>query len=144
VVGLQGWFIRRMGGFPIDTTRPAIASLRHGVNLLQGGETLVIFPEGNIFREPQVQPLKPGLARLALQAESGQENLGIRIVPIALRYSDPLVPWRSQVQIQIGAPLRTEDYLGGSAKRNAQHLTTALEQSMQSLMAGMESRLGFR
>ena len=29
VYGLQGWAIRRLGGFPVDVRRPAIATLRH-------------------------------------------------------------------------------------------------------------------
>src|SRR4028118_1327101 len=33
--GIQGWFIRRLGGFPVDTKHPAITTLRHGVELLQ-------------------------------------------------------------------------------------------------------------
>ena len=31
VKGIQGWFIRRLGGFPIDTKHPSITTLRHGV-----------------------------------------------------------------------------------------------------------------
>ena len=131
VVGLQGWFIRRMGGFPINTKRPAVASLRHGVDLLQQGEVLVIFPEGNIFRESQVQTLKPGLARLALQAESSRS--GVQIVPIYTGYSDPKVPWRCSVKVQIGAPLSVASYIGSSPKQNAQRLTADLRQALENL-----------
>ena len=133
VMGLQGWFIRRMGGFPINTTRPAVASLRHGLELLQHGEVLVIFPEGNIFRDPQVQPLKPGLARMALQAEASCANLGVQVVPIYTGYSDPAVPWRCSVKVQIGAPLAVADYGGGSPKQNAQRLTTDLREALEKL-----------
>lgn len=136
VVGVQGWFIRRMGGFPIDTTRPAISSLRHGVDLLHQGEVLVIFPEGNIFREQHVQRLKPGLARLALQAETSSHiHLGIKIVPITLHYSHPLVPWRTRVKIKIGQPLQVNNYHLESPKQSAQWLTRDLQQSMEQLVA---------
>ncbi|HTL90596.1 MAG TPA: 1-acyl-sn-glycerol-3-phosphate acyltransferase, partial [Leptolyngbya sp.] len=43
VKGIQGWFIRQLGGFPIDTRHPTIAALRHSIELLQQGEALVIF-----------------------------------------------------------------------------------------------------
>lgn len=134
VTGLQGWFIRRMGGFAINTRHPAIATLRHGVELLQDGEPLVIFPEGDIFRERGVQPLKPGLARLALQAESSREPLGIQIVPIAIRYSDPTVSWRSQAVIHIGAPLKVSDYRAASGKQAAKGLTADLQKALETLM----------
>lgn len=130
MVGLQGWFIRRVGGFPIDTKRPAVASLRHGVDLLQAGEALVIFPEGDIFREGA--PLKQGLARLALQAE-GNHQLGVKVVPIHVQYSHRLVPWRTRVRIRIGEPLLVADYKRGSGKQNANRLITELEKSLHQL-----------
>lgn len=133
VTGLQGWFIRRMGGFPINTNRPAIASLRHGVELLEQGEMMVIFPEGNIFRETEVQPLKPGLARLAIQAEMGHPNLGIQIVPIHIHYDQPLVPWRCQVQVKIGTPLSVSQFCTGRTKHDAKTLSTALQSAMVTL-----------
>jgi 1-acyl-sn-glycerol-3-phosphate acyltransferase len=135
VIGLQGWFIRRMGGFPVNTDRPAIASLRHGVDLLESGEALVIFPEGNIFRETHVQALKPGLARLAVQAETSCTNLGIQVVPISIYYNNALVPWRSCVQVRIGTPLHVPDYCQGSHKQNAKRLTADLQTAMEMLAA---------
>lgn len=133
VRGLQGWFIRHLGGFPIDTSRPAIASLRHGVELLQNRESLVIFPEGNIFRETQVQRLKPGLARLALQAEASHPNLGIQVVPIRMYYSKPLAPWRCRVKIFIGQPLPVAAYDLRTPKQSAQLLTADLKQAIEAL-----------
>ncbi|PSB23969.1 lysophospholipid acyltransferase family protein [Stenomitos frigidus] len=133
VRGLQGWFIQRLGGFPIDTSRPAIASLRHGVDLLQDGQSLVIFPEGNIFRETQVQRLKPGLARLALQAEASHPNLDIKVVPIRLYYSRPFAPWRCRVKVCIGQPLRVAAYNLRTPKQSAQLLTADLKQAIEAL-----------
>ncbi len=133
VTGLQGWFIRRMGGFPVNTDRPAIASLRHGVDLLESGETLVIFPEGNIFRETHVQTLKPGLARLAIQAETSHTNLGIQVVPMSICYDHAFVPWRSVVRVSIGTPLPVAHYCQGSHKQNAKRLTADLQAAMETL-----------
>ncbi|MGA7934913.1 MAG: lysophospholipid acyltransferase family protein [Kovacikia sp.] len=133
MVGFQGWLIRRMGGFPVNTIRPAIASLRHGVDLLQAGEALVIFPEGDIFRDREVQPLKPGLARLAIQAKASQSQPAIKIVPIYLEYSHSLVPWRCRVKIRIGEPLEAADYYGSFMKQGAQRLTTDLQNCLRQL-----------
>ncbi|MDX2211896.1 MAG: 1-acyl-sn-glycerol-3-phosphate acyltransferase [Oculatellaceae cyanobacterium bins.114] len=133
VKGIQGWFIRRLGGFPVNPKHPAIASLRHGVEILQNRQMMVIFPEGGIFRDTDVHPLKPGLARLALQAETTQPGLGVKIVPISLRYSEPYVGWRSQMSIQIGAPIQAAHYSKGIAKQNAQQLTSDLEMALKQL-----------
>jgi len=133
IKGVQGWFIDRMGGFGVNPDHPTIATLRYGVEVLQRGETLVIFPEGGIFKDGQVHALKPGMARLALQAELSKPGLGIKIVPITMRYN-PLTPhWRSDVKVAIGSPLAVSDYATGAIKPCASRLTTDLEAAMQAL-----------
>nr|WP_041226068.1 1-acyl-sn-glycerol-3-phosphate acyltransferase [Crinalium epipsammum] len=131
--GLQGWFVRRLGGFPIDTEQPGIGSFRHGVELLLNKEMLVIFPEGNIFRDNQVHPLKRGLARIALQVESMQPGLGIKIVPISINYSHPFPKWRGTVKVNIASPLEAADYSSESARTNAKKLTADLETVIKQL-----------
>ncbi|MEM1242891.1 MAG: lysophospholipid acyltransferase family protein [Cyanobacteria bacterium P01_H01_bin.26] len=133
-IGLQGWAVRRLGGFPVDVRRPAIATLRHGVQLLQNRQTLVIFPEGDIFRKKPIQCLKPGLARLALQAEQSTPKLGVRIVPIYLDYDSPYPSLGSSVEVRIGEPLTVANYLAsGSAKQQATLLTADLKRSLEAL-----------
>lgn len=133
VKGIQGWFIRRMGGFPVNTKHPGIGSIRHSVELLRDGETLVIFPEGNIFRDGPVQPPKPGMARIALQAEASKPGLDLKIIPIIIRYSEPFPGFRSEVLVSIGKPINVADYNTKSAKKSAQKLTTDLENALKEL-----------
>ncbi|NEP12884.1 MAG: 1-acyl-sn-glycerol-3-phosphate acyltransferase [Symploca sp. SIO2C1] len=134
--GLQGWFIKHMGGFPVNTRRPGIGSIRHSVELLRHGEALVMFPEGNIFQDGKLHPLKPGMARIALQTESSEPDLGLKIVPISIRYSDPVPHRGSDVTVNIGSPLNVTDYLSNSTKTSAQQLTNDLETAMRNLDAG--------
>jgi 1-acyl-sn-glycerol-3-phosphate acyltransferase len=131
--GFQGWVIRHMGGFAVDVKHPAIASLRQGVKLLQEQQTLVIFPEGNIFRGQQLHPLKPGLARMALQAAASHPPLDVQIVPLDIHYDKPLVPWRSKVTVRIGTPLHTAHYSALSVKESARQLTQDLADTLQRL-----------
>lgn len=136
VKGIQGWFIRRMGGFALDTKHPAITTLRHGIDILQQGEMLVIFPEGGNLRENrtcQINRLQPGLARLALQAESSHPGLGVKIVPIGIFYSQLVPHWGIDVNIRIGSPLQAADYCTGSVKQNAKQLTADLEAALKDL-----------
>ena len=131
--GLKGWFIRRLGGFPVDTKRPAITTLRHGVEILQQGEMLVIFPEGDIYREGYVHPLKPGIGRLALSAELSQPELGVKIIPIGISYNQAYPRRGCQASLQIGSPLSVKDYSTGSIKQDAKHLTQDLELALKQL-----------
>ncbi len=131
MLGFQGWVISHAGGFSVNTLQPAISALRYGVEVLKAGESLVIFPEGNIFRDRQVQPLKPGLTRLAVQAATARPDL--KIVPIHLAYH-PLVPdWGAQVDVKIGQPLNVSDYRLKRPKQAAQTLTADLKLAFEHL-----------
>lgn len=131
--GLQGWFVRRLGGFPVDPQHPSITTLRHGVELLQQKKTLVIFPEGGIYRDGEVHPLKPGIARLALAAESSQPGLGVQVIPISINYSQRYPNWGTDVCIQIGTAINATDYNHGCVKQNAKVLTADLTKVLQEL-----------
>ena len=132
VKGLQGWFIRRLGGFPVDTDKPGASSLRHSVELLKKNEMLVIFPEGNIFRERKIHPLKRGVARIALDVveESGTE---VNILPVSLKYSVPYPSWGAKVKIDIGVPLNAARFLEDSVRQSSKKLTQTLEESLKEL-----------
>ncbi|MGA9378253.1 MAG: 1-acyl-sn-glycerol-3-phosphate acyltransferase [Phormidium sp.] len=133
MLGIQGWFIRRLGGFPVDTDHPGVSSIRHGVELLQNEKVLVMFPEGNIFRENCIKALKPGFARISLQAEASKCNLGIKVVPIAIKYSQEVPHRGCKIDINIGSPLKVADYRGDNVKRSAQRLTEDLQASLKRL-----------
>lgn len=141
VQGVQGWFIRRLGGFPVNIRRPAISSLRHGIDLLVDEEMLVIYPEGGIFRDDEVHSLKPGLARLALQAEAAKPNLNVQILPIDLHYGEAYPRRGCPVQVQIGRPIAAKGYLQGQTHREAiksgaQSLTQDLQTTLEAMVAG--------
>jgi 1-acyl-sn-glycerol-3-phosphate acyltransferase len=132
IKGLQGWFIKRLGGFPVNPRHPRIGSFRHSIELLSQGEMLAIFPEGDIIREVPVQPLKPGLARIALQAQA-QVNQEIKIVPVSLCYSEIYPSWGCDVHIRIGTPLVVDHYLQESIRKGAKKLTQTLETALKEL-----------
>jgi 1-acyl-sn-glycerol-3-phosphate acyltransferase len=94
---------------------------------------LVIFPEGNIYRENLIHPLKRGVARIALEVELEQPGTGIKILPISIRYSQPLPSWGTNVRVEIGSPLQVSDYLNGSLRQSSQKLTAALQTSLEKL-----------
>ncbi len=140
VKGMQGWFIRRLGGFPVNVRRPTIASLRYGIDLLLNQEMLVIYPEGGIHRVDRVHTLKPGLARLALQAEVARTGLNVQILPIDISYGEAYPSWGCPVQVQIGAGIPVQAYLNGkdspeAIKAGAKQLTRDLQARLEVLVA---------
>ena len=126
VKGLQGWFIRRMGGFPVDTQRPGMETLCHTVDLLREEEMIVIFPEGGIFRQPKVQNLKRGVALISLQVQSEHPANKVKVLPVSVRYSQTYPSWGTKVYVDIGSPLNVQDYVTKSLRQGSQKLTQEL------------------
>ena len=131
-LGIQGWFIRRLGGFPVHVRRPSVKSLRHAVQLLQEKEMMAIYPEGNIYKDG-IHPLKPGLARIALRAERSRPNLDVKIVPISLEYSEACPIWRGTARVSIGKPISVADYKAGEPKVRSRELTRDLQIALEGL-----------
>lgn len=132
VKGFQGWVIRRMGGFPVDTDRPQLCSVRHSIEVLKSDrEMLVIFPEGGIFNDRVIHPLKRGVALIALQAETDKSDRRVKILPVGIRYSQSIPRWGTEVRVDIGSPLTVADYLSGSLRKSSQKLTIALKESLE-------------
>lgn len=123
--GVQGWVIRRLGCFPVNTRRVDPASLQHGIELLCRGEMMVVFPEGDIYQQPEVACLKRGLAKMALQAQA-QCTETINIVPISLSYSQPEPRRGCAVRMQIGEAIAVTSYQSESLKKSSHQLTQDL------------------
>ncbi|MFN8550308.1 MAG: lysophospholipid acyltransferase family protein [Candidatus Obscuribacterales bacterium] len=79
--GLQGAIIPGIGAFPAVASRAAYDFI---LNQFRKKEVLVVFPEGNVFRDGTTHPFKPGVARIALNCQATGTN--IPIVPMAIRY----------------------------------------------------------
>jgi 1-acyl-sn-glycerol-3-phosphate acyltransferase len=131
--GIQGWLIRKLGGFPVNTNRPGVASLLHAVKLLSQGEMLVMFPEGGIFRDTEIHRLKPGVARIALEVEEKHPQCGIKILPINIQYSQPYPSWGTNVTVNIGKAIDVSQYGNGDIKQNTRRLTKDLEVILKQL-----------
>ncbi len=84
--GLQGWFLERLGCFPIDQLRPSLTTLRFAIDLMIDGQQLVVFPEGRINRNEKPLRLKQGLARLTYMAE--RKGVKVQVIPVGLGYSE--------------------------------------------------------
>ena len=79
--GLQGAIIPGIGAFPAVASRAAYDFI---LNQFRKKEVLVVFPEGNVFRDGTTHPFKPGVARIALNCQATGTN--IPVVPMAIRY----------------------------------------------------------
>ena len=134
--GLQGWFLHRLGCFPVKQGRPSMASLRYPVDLLAAGEQLVVFPEGRIVREQTPLRLHQGLARLALLAAG--RGVAVPVVPVGLAYGHRPPRWRDGAALCFGPPLRLE----GQGREAAVAFTDQLALAMATAEARARGALG--
>jgi 1-acyl-sn-glycerol-3-phosphate acyltransferase len=131
--GVQGWFIRRLGGFPVNTDHPGMGSVIHSVELLAAGEMVAIFPEGGIYRDQIVHSLKPGVARIALEVTTIKPDADIKILPLSISYNQPYPGWGSEVTVKIGSVINVADYQQSSIKRETVRLTKELSDRLKNL-----------
>ena len=108
--GIQGWFLKRLGCFPINQNIPSMSSLRYAINLIVSRKQLVIFPEGKINKSGKKIPIKQGLFRLAKLAK--KRGAPVNIVPIGIAYDRINPKFRDKVSLFIEKPLRIDDFSG--------------------------------
>ena len=134
--GLQGWFLHRLGCFPVSQGRPSLASLRYAVDLLAAGEQLVVFPEGRIVREEIPLRLHQGLARLAMLA-AGQ-GVAVPVVPVGIAYGHRPPRRGDGAVLCFGPPLSLE----GQGRQAASAFTANLATAMAVVEGQAQGALG--
>ena len=109
MLGIQGWFLKRLGCFSINQLSPSLSTLRYAIDLIEKREQLVVFPEGKINKFGKKLILKEGLFRLAKLATKKTDS--ITIIPIGIAYSDLSPKFGGQFCISFGTPISINDNL---------------------------------
>lgn len=95
---------------------------------LAKGGTLLIFPEGTSIMEQKLREIKTGTARIGLGCEATHQfNLGVKILPIGLNYSDG-EQFRSKVFINIAEPIEVKNRQETYEKDEREAVTQLTEQ----------------
>lgn len=95
------WYLKKLGGFPVDRENPDLSSFKFGVNTLKDGKILGIFPEGTRNKgadDAELQDLKTGAITFASKG-------GTKIVPVMI-YRRARV-WRRNY-IVVGEPFEIQ------------------------------------
>jgi 1-acyl-sn-glycerol-3-phosphate acyltransferase len=97
--GWDGFLLQRMGCFSVDREGCDRRAIQQAIELLTTGKTLVVFPEGEVYRlNERLTPLLDGVAFMALSAQRDLDREGngrrVWIVPTAIRYRyvDDIMP----------------------------------------------------
>lgn len=136
-----GWVLSALGGFPVSRGTPDREALRRCIAVLEGGEPLVLFPEGERKSGPIVQPLFDGAAYVAVKA-------GVPIVPVGIGGSERVMPKGSKfihprkLHVVIGEPIRAPLDESGKVPRSAvRDVSAALHAQLQQLFDAAQVRV---
>jgi 1-acyl-sn-glycerol-3-phosphate acyltransferase len=118
----QGWFLSRLGAFPIRRGQSDEAAIDTARLIVERGGTVVIFPEGTRHRTGSLGRPKRGVGRLALET-------GAPVVPIAVMGTERARRgWRIRpvwVRVRAGKPL-TFPRVENPSPRLAEEVTARL------------------
>jgi 1-acyl-sn-glycerol-3-phosphate acyltransferase len=136
---LTAAFFKGINQVPVDRSggRASEAALNKGVEILNRGELLGIYPEGTRSPDGRLYRGKTGIARMALEA-------GVPVIPVAMintfeiQPPGQVVPRIMRVGIRIGKPLDFSRYAGMQGDRFV--LRSITDEIMYELMllAGQE------
>lgn len=138
--------VKGVGALPVyrakdgaDTAQNA-ATFRAVAAALCQGSAVLIFPEGISHDEPQLQKLKTGGARMALQACAAGAS-ALCVVPVGLVYRDK-DRFRSEVATLVGAPMAVAPYLQQGAPDDpivVKQLTDDMAASLRAVTINLEA-----
>ena len=134
--GLQGWFLYRLGCFPVDQGRPTLTTLRYAIDLLASGQQVVVFPEGKINRTDEPIRLRQGLVRLAQLSKTN--GIPVSVVPVGIAYSEASPSASSSAAICFEAPLLAE----GTGREAAAHMSQQLADRMHTAEQAARQAVG--
>jgi 1-acyl-sn-glycerol-3-phosphate acyltransferase len=123
-----------LGAFPVHREAADREALRRAQRVLEAGEVLILFPEGERRSGPVVEDLHEGVAFLAART-------GATVIPVGIGGSASVmpkgkkIPRPQHIHMEVGEPLPPPTRTGGGriSRSRTHQLTEALTASIQDL-----------
>lgn len=125
-------FLTALGGFPVDRGAADRTALRIAADVIEGGEPLVVFPEGTRRRGPLIEDLHDGVAYVAARCR-------VPIVPVGIGGSEEILargrklPRLKRVVLVVGEPLHPPAGDGPVRRGAVTALTEQLRTELQTV-----------
>ncbi len=127
---LFGWFIRKLGAFPVTRGAGDMSVIDDSINILRSGRNLVIFPEGTRSKDGKVGKGKTGVAMIA--AKSGAD-----VVPCGIVFEGEKLHFRSKLTLKFGKPIKAEELaVEGSSPRELKEVKKRIMSAITELVEG--------
>jgi len=102
--GAFGWFIQKLGAFPLKRGKLDPRGYKRALNILKKGEILALFPEGTRSFNGKLGPLQKGAAGLSIRC-------GVPLVPVIIKGTEKALPRGAhfiklaKLKVKVGEPL---------------------------------------
>ncbi len=139
----SGWLLSALGGFPVTRGSADREALRRCVAVLEAGEPVVLYPEGERKSGPTVHPLFDGAVYVALRA-------GVPIVPVGIGGSERVMPKGARflhphrVHVIVGSPIASPPPAtsGRVPRSTIRRHSDELHATLQELFDAAQQRVG--
>lgn len=138
-----GWVLSALGGFPVSRGTADREALRRCIEVLDAGEPLVLFPEGERKSGETVQPLFDGVTYIAMKA-------GVCVVPVGIGGSERAMPKGkkylrpSKCVVVVGEPIAPPSNEGRASRSAVKDFSASLHSELQRLFDEAQKRAGTR
>ncbi len=127
---LFGWFIRKLGAFPVVRGSGDMKVIEDSIKILESGRNLVIFPEGTRSKDGKVGKGKTGVAMIA--AKSGAD-----VVPCGIIFEGEKLHFRSKLTLKFGKPIKAEEIaVEGNSPRELKEVKKRIMGAITELVEG--------
>jgi len=145
-----GWILRTVGALPLYRRIDAGEDVSKNQEtfglcreLLRGGGSIALFPEGVSHNSPKLLPLKSGASRIALGAASMNDgDVDVKIVPVGLYYTNKTT-FRSEVMLHFGESFDVSqtvlDEHGHPPRESVNALTEQIDAALRGVTLNAES-----
>lgn len=128
----SAWLLSALGGFPVSRGTADREALKRCLAVLEAGEPVVMFPEGERKSGPVIQPLFSGAVYVAAKA-------GVSIMPVGIGGSEDVMPKGvrfprpRRVVVVVGEPITVGEPGTALTRRQITEAVESLSQVLQEL-----------
>jgi 1-acyl-sn-glycerol-3-phosphate acyltransferase len=133
--GFFGWGISSVGAFPVRRGENDTEAIRKAIDILESGQALLVFPEGERGDGRHLGSINRGVAMLAKRS-------GAQIVPTAIVGTHLMLPRgakgvkRGHIRIVFGEPFTYESVAGGNPQKGREVFTSELQSRLLRVCQG--------
>lgn len=128
------WFIAGYNTVALSRGESDIKAMRRGIDLLDQGQALLLYPEGTRSTDGPVKPLKPGMMLLVKRARP-------LVIPVAVDGTGAAWPGHKtlphpfgRIGIEFGEPIPAQELLDMGTDAALDHLRTTIETMRQGIV----------